>query len=237
MGYRVAVAGTTGNVGRAMLSILALAGCLAFKASAKEPANLLGFALVDARPDEELKTVDYRTKTRSCMMGLIVPGDLGRGKESPRLERLKLQFAERLGPRLQGKAVSIRRYTLTYDDSKAARKRARSFLAGAIAGPVAALAVAGSTDKSLPHPNCSHEKMKTGWYDVKELKYSTQPLVVEIEATLDGKIYHIDSAYAEQTPFLALDQNKIAERDRMTFAALDAANSRLIELISKGLLP
>ena len=187
-----------------------------------------GFRFVDDRPIEALKGRMMSKLITGCSFGVQTLGDFGSGEESPRLMRLRGQLIDRFGAKLDGHELRIQRYQLAVSFRK---NMTRTALAAAMGGGALSAGLAGNGAK----PPCGHDRMKAGWFDPADLDYETSPIVVEIEALVDGKQVHIDAARSERRAFLDLKPNEREEADRMMNAALDKANARFMDAVAAQL--
>ena len=131
-----------------------------------------GFTLTDGRAAPE-KTEWLSLMVWSCDNGIRRLGD--EVSVPSRLDILRRDLGDALGPRLQGKTVTVKRYTIFYNMN--------AFLAAANPGassPVGAALIA---------TGCPKEKVTGGWYDLSEVTNAHSPVVVDVEVALDGKSF------------------------------------------------
>lgn len=152
--------------------LIGLSIVLALPAAADDaPA---GVTLVDARKADERKTETLSSWVTSCDFGIRRLGDDGEGP--PKLDLLKQDLDAALNGQLSGKTMTISRYE-AFENVSAARRR---MVYGNGVGVVGAV-------MSGMGSNCSREGTADGWYGAGEVNSVFSPIVVEIEAMLDGK--------------------------------------------------
>jgi hypothetical protein len=194
-----------------------------------EPAP---FQIRDARPPAELRSRTVSHLITGCNFGIQIFGDLGAGEQSPRLVRLREQIEGRIGDNLAGYELIVNRYQVSVYGGRSTEIAAISAALGGAGGA----AIAGSVSREGRSPRCSHEKMQAGWFDPADLEHPVSPIVVEIDATLEGITYHVDAAWSDVRAFVNVKPSEPDERDRMMYAALDKANMRLIDRIEAAVV-
>lgn len=185
------------------------------------------FDFRDERPDREKQSFSYSRLITNCNFGIQNLGEPNPVGESRRLVRLRDQMQARLGERLRGATIIVRRYTVSLDMGGLARRVGVS----AALGP----GIGGTVPLERTRPSCSHDRMQAGWFDPADLEFQTSPIIVEIEISVDGTIFHVDSARSEARAFSSLRPNEREEANRMMFAALDKANNALVTRMEAGL--
>jgi hypothetical protein len=138
---------------------------------------------------------------------------------------LKADLEAALGVPLAGKTVTVTRYGSYFNTGAYNRGVTYSKFGGLIPDLMSTM---GS--------KCSREDTKAGWYQGSEVTNISSPIVVELNASVDGKSYETRSVYSPETelnPFFSKDKNAPAA----LAAALKKANAALIAQISADLAP
>ena len=156
---------------------------LTLPAGADDAPASPGVTLVDARKANELKTETLSNWITSCDYGIRRLGDDGEGP--PKLALLKQGLDAALPAPLAGKTLTISKYVVFVNVSAALRRGAYGSHPGVVGAVMSGM---GS--------NCSREGTTDGWYGATEVTSVFSPLVVEIEATLDGKAFSARIVYS-----------------------------------------
>ncbi|MGC3982683.1 MAG: hypothetical protein QM808_15650 [Steroidobacteraceae bacterium] len=209
------------------------------------PAALSGaFVIRDERKPDSSK---YRKMPLglaggfSCYMGIT---QLGYESFAPdRIARLDNALANAF-PNRTGTELVIRRYDLYVNRGQ--EEDSANMAAATGGGVLVEMLKPSPTESSSGDvnitraPKCVHEKMTGGWFDKSDLTNNNQPITIELDVTVFGRSYLVNSAFSPETnailPNLArLPPNHPQAQDAITATlqqAMSKAQARLIERIS-----
>jgi hypothetical protein len=155
----------------------------ALPATADDVSASPGVSVADARKASELKTGTLSNWITSCDYGIRRLGDDGEGP--PKLVLLKQDLDAALPAALAGKTLTISKYAVFVNVSAALRRGTYGSNPGIVGAVMSGM---GS--------NCSREGTTDGWYGATEVTSVFSPIVVEVEATLDGKAFSARIVYS-----------------------------------------
>ena len=187
------------------------------------PAVLEGFqppaaqsaAIVDARVEQDKQSERLSGLITSCDYGIYRVGD---DQISPgRLDLLKRDLASTMGDRLTNHTLTISRYDIFYNNREAQLEVLTRWFPWWPDGPRDPSRIVMMTMMG----NCSKADMTGGWYQRSEAPNATSPVIVEIEASLDGKPYTVRSVYSPETDYIGATPG-------LAFDAMHKANAALI---------
>jgi hypothetical protein len=173
------------------------------------------FTVIDERPEADKKQKTYSLMITSCDYGVYRLAD--KNKQGPgRFDTLRDSLAQLEGDALAGKTLRVPRFDIHFNNAIWMRESAGSLVGGALMESLKKRGV-----------DCPREKMKAGWFDSAELNGDRAPVIVEIQALLDGATHEVRVVY---TPAMAMwgrltKPEELAEVDaaiRMAAAALAA---------------
>lgn len=191
---------------------------------------------VNARPAGEDRTRTLSQWALSCRSGIRVISDEGR--DFDRVERLKAKLAEEAGA-LAGHRFTLKSYQLLLNSHIELDARAWGVALGSVG-------YFGTSGPGRQKPRCARAKMPLGWFDPAELTNEYSPLIVQIEAELDGRPLTVHTAYSPsvsigQPGFWGLGakaENLVDEPSLPEVrAAMDRANAKLVEGVHAMLPP
>jgi hypothetical protein len=209
--------------GAAICIAATTSGCVnntAVLAGYAPPARTTTLEIVDSRPAEERlpKTKTLSLLITACNYGVDQVGE--KDIVPDRLTLMKDSLAQQLGGSIDGKKLVISRYGVHINRAHALRNSTYGGDTGLVAAVMRGMGA-----------NCPREKMKAGWYEPNDITTPYSPIIVEINADLDGVAYTVRSVYSPDSEYWALGKPEAAPS---LFAALDKAHQALaIELKSK----
>jgi hypothetical protein len=180
--------------------VAAVAAASALLASAAMAADATGPQVTDARPRDERDAKVLSGFLLSCNYGIVRIGDAGR--EPDRIERLRRDLAQAPDLGLDGKTVTVKRYSVHSVETVLLDLRVGT--------------------------RCARENTKAGWYSPEEAGTITaQPIVIETTLSIDGQTYEARSvtAFKHGNRFEDFSTPMAAEEIN---AALEAMNQKLI---------
>jgi len=149
---------------------------------AQEAASAVGFSVADARAEGDKKQKILSLSITSCSYAIQ---RLGEKKAPGRIDALREDLAHAKGIALEGKKLEVSTYNIFFNN--------KAVLKGMVYAPHGGLV--SDVMKEMGE-ECPREKMKGGWFDVTELQNPYSPLVVELEASLDGQAYPVRVVHA-----------------------------------------
>jgi hypothetical protein len=162
-----------------------------------------GFTVSDERPEADKKQKSLSYMITDCDYAI---DRLGEKKAPNRFATLRDELVALKGDGLAGKTLRVTRYDIYFNHQAATR----ASVYGSDKGLIVALMKKSGVD-------CPREKMKGGWFSPDELEFPTSPLIVEVEATLDGQAYSVRIVHAPPRPIDAFFQKP---KDAPEYAAL-----------------
>jgi hypothetical protein len=144
---------------------------------ATAPAAATSLVVVDGRaePDKKQKMLSFIIT--SCDYAVQRLGD----KKVPgRIAALQQDLAQIKGAALDGKTLTVSRYHIYFNNSAILRGMVYPQYTGVIPAMMKEKGVA-----------CPREKSGGGWFDVTELTAPFSPLILDIEASLDGAVHSV----------------------------------------------
>lgn len=212
----------TRSSGRVALiaSAFALAGCL--KQTAVLPRFVVrdrpgAVRVVDARPEREKTTEHLSLWMGSCDYAVRRLGD--EVTEPPRLVLLQQDLTERLGPRAHGQVVTVTRYVIHHNR--------RAQMKVAVLGGQGRLVVGGVR---AVRDSCPKEATTAGGFDAAETTTLFSPLIVEIEASTEGRTYAVRVVHSPREEFTAFGEPDAA---MALFAAMRKATNALVRKLGE----
>jgi hypothetical protein len=202
----------------AALAAIALgaAGCASQTAIIKdfhdEPT---GITVVDARPAPE-KSEWLSQWVGSCDTGIRRLGD--EVTVPSRIAILQRDLRAGLGGQYAGSSLTVSKYSIFFNMSQVMQKSNPG--AGHLLGSL------------LIASGCTKENTTDGWYDPQETTSFNSPIVVEIEARLDQKLYSARAVYSPPSDISAAFGGK--EESAALFAAIAKAHTALVEQFKKN---
>lgn len=144
-------------------------------------------AVIDQREDvDQPPWRSFTANIGSCDYGVWqLSEQVGVGN---RLGALQEDLASRVDPAAGVSSVIITRYDVFLNRAVDQRGFASSVAASAHGGV--------STDGGPQRPSCERERMTVGWFDPAEATTPHSPLIIEIEATANGRGYVVRSTYS-----------------------------------------
>jgi hypothetical protein len=194
---------------------LALSGCL------KQTAVIPHFTdreraedvrVIDARPASDKDDHFLSLLVWSCDYSIRRIGD---NRTVPsRMKLLQRDLSDRLGAHAHGQTVTVTRYVAYLNQRQENRKDLGNY------GPVGSLFKAAGS-------SCTKEKTSGGWYSPEEISTPNSPIVVEIEASMDGQTHAVRAVYSTSTELYGAF-GEPAEAEAL-FAAMRKATDALAE--------
>jgi len=185
--------------------------------------------VVDARPPMEKHTTQLSSWVWSCDNGIRRLGE--EQETTPRLVLLGRDLSNALGSKFPHSTVTVNRYRVFFNASRVASGVASS--AGGETEHAAAALL-------MPH-DCTKVQTSGGWYSPSEVRTSNSPLIVEINATLNGKAFAVRTVYAPEAELEGHFGERVwsggqysAEAMSAYLEALHEANAALINLILRS---
>lgn len=185
--------------------------------------------VVDARPSIEKQTAQLSTWIWSCDNGIRRLGE--EQETTPRLVVLGGDLSVALGSKFPHSTVTVTRYRVFFNAS-----RVEAGVASTAGGPTEHAAAA----LLMPH-DCTEVQTSGGWYSSSEVRTSRSPLIVEIDATLNGKSFAVRMVYAPEDELEGHFGERIwsggqysAEAMSAYLEALREANAALINLMLRS---
>lgn len=215
-----------------LVAALASAGVFTVASAADTPLEQSAAPLVmvvDARPPIEKQTTQLSTWIGSCDNGIRRLGE--EQETTPRLVLLGRELSDALGSKFPHSTVTVNRYRVFFNAS-----RIESEVISATGGAADHLAAA----LLMPH-DCTEVQTSGGWYFPSEARTSRSPLIVEINATLNGKTFAVRTVYAPEAELEGHFGERIwsggeysAEAMSAYLEALREANAALINLMLRS---
>jgi hypothetical protein len=185
--------------------------------------------VVDVRPPIEKQTAQLSSWVWSCDNGVRRLGE--EQETTPRLVVLGRDLSDALGSKFPNSTVTVSRYRVFFNAS-----RIESGVASAAGGPADHVAAA----LLMPH-DCTEVQTSGGWYSPSEVRTSNSPLIVEINATLNGKAFAVRTVYAPDVELEGHFGERIwsggqysAQAMSTYLKALREANAALINLMLRS---
>jgi len=201
-----AVAGSTAVVG----------GKVAILGSRPQTDPSVEFRVIDARPPADQKNGFLNDLAVDCDYGVYKLGD--DRTDPPRMAYLHDYLVNLLGKQLHGKSLEVTRYTMYINRASIWVAELRAKSRGGPDLPDKVKPVMGS--------RCPPEKMHGGYYADSEVTTTFSPVIIEIEATYDGRKLRVRSVYSP-TRELPARNDSHPEDGAEYFVALRDANSEL----------
>lgn len=222
---------TVRAVGTSLILAFALAACAgdpprpsASPADAKSKAVLPAsddVTIQDHRPAKDKSFAFHSLWITSCDYGVYTVGDNTAG--TPVMTALHDDLTAIQGHPLSGRTVELTHYIVYYNPSRKLKGAAIGSIGG-IAG-----AVIGSSTATIKGSSCAASKMDGGWYATEEVKHGYPPLIIEIVASVDGKVHKSRTVYS---PMIDLSPKMRAAGDVKDYnAAIKAADADFIKTL------
>jgi hypothetical protein len=128
---------------------------------------------------------------------------------------LRQELSERLGALAQGQTVTVNRYVIFHNRREATRG---SVFAGKSGLIPSAFKAAGDS--------CPEEKTTGGWFDPAETTTPFSPIIVQIEATMDGRTRSVRTVYSPSEELYGFGEPAASEA---LFAAMRKATEALAQ--------
>jgi hypothetical protein len=172
------------------------------------------FAVTDARPDADKTAEILSLWVTSCQYGIYRLADT---RSNPtRMVLLRSDLEAALGNRLHNRTLVVNQYKMFINR----RAPLRATVNGQFTGVVPAmLAEAGE--------GCTKEQTGDAWFDKSDTD-AAAAIIIEVQATMDGKSYAVRSV----SGIVGADQ---ADDSHQVFGALRKANAALAEQLGKDL--
>ena len=189
------------------MTLVAVSG--AQDAAPPAPAPAVNFTIVDARAEADKKQKILSLMLTSCNYGIY---RLGEKRAPARFEALRDDLLGLKGEALRDKTLTVSRYNIYFNNSLALRGMMNMQFDG--------LFVDMLNERGM---NCAHETIRDGWYSGSEVTGTNAPIIIDLEATLDGvahqvRVVHSMAAqsmgafkYPEEIADLAAARRKVAE--------------------------
>jgi len=180
--------------------------------SAPARSESAGPDVVDKRPMSDREAEIHSLWVSSCDYGVFtIPED---SAAETYMASLHDELAAVPSDPWSGHQVVVTHYAAYLNNKKALKSRAVFAGVGGLLGGLIANAV---TKTPTGGESCAQNKMHGGWFAGSEVTTSFAPIIVELEATVDGKPFKVHSVYSP-TVATSPKPKKPAER-----AQLDAA--------------
>ncbi len=202
-----------------MIAAFGIFGCASQTAvlpDFKDLSSEMGFSMKDERPEEEKETKWMSLSITNCNYGIRQIGD--NLMVPDRLTLLRNDLHKALGKKLSGKTVSVKKYIIHFNAQNAFRGRVYAPYKG---GVVEFMKGFGS--------DCKREEVAAGWFGPADVTTPFSPLIIEIDAAIDGKKYSVRSVYSPKKEIEPAFGNP--EPASALFAAVQKATSQLVAKI------
>ena len=180
--------------------------------------NAARLQVIDQRADSDKSTEVLSYLVTSCDYAIRRLGD--EVTTPSRLVLLQNDLARELGPVVEGKVLTVNRYTIHYNNSAVLRGAVYPGGAGAV----------GAVMKGIGS-HCPREKTSGGWYEASEVNGPHSPLIVEIEATFGSQSLDVRTVYTPDQEFSRFGEPAAA---RALFGAMERAHTLLAASIRRG---
>lgn len=170
-----------------LVLILSPATETAFGQASADKAIDLEFSVVDQRPLIESKGKLLSMFPLSCEYFVYRLSD----KKLPygRIEQLKRDLTNLLGPKLTNMTMTVSQYTIHVNDGVAQENNRRAAGAAAIAS-LGGGSVSYEREAAMS-PRCPREQMRYGWFDPSETTNMKPPLIADLVVSLNGQTYTV----------------------------------------------
>lgn len=205
--YRAAIIGS-------LLLVAACASPTAILPGFQDLPSATNFTVTDVRPDADKTYEILSLFVTSCQYGIYQFADTR--SNPPRMVLLRYDLEAALGSRLRNKTLIVNRYVMYMNKRAPLRATVNGMYQGIVPS---ALAAAGE--------GCTKEETGEGWFDASDTD-AAGALIVEIQATMDGKTYKVRSVSGLVDPAKADDSQQV-------FGALRKAHAALAEQLGKDL--
>ncbi len=200
----------------AVFSILGCASQTAILPDFKDLSAEIRFSIKDERPEAEKETEWKSLSITSCNYGIRQIGD--NLMVPDRLTILRNDLHKTLGKKLSGKTVSVKKYSIYFNEQNALRGRVYSQYKGAVADFMSTF---GS--------GCKREEVAGGWFEPADVTTPFSPIIIEITVAIDGKKYSVRNVYSPEKEIEPAFGNP--ESAAALFAAVQKATNQIVASI------
>jgi hypothetical protein len=180
----------------------------------------------------------------SCNMGVDRLGD--EAFAADRIARMEAALGSAFSDRLSGSTIIVRRYDI-YLNHTAESNSAN--LNAAFGGGLLAAAIAPYPNADSPQvtrvARCGRDRMQHGWFDQSDLSNNNPPVTVDLDVTVLGGDYAVNSALSPEVDFFSLGYGYGRETRPEAHGALEAtvqhamakAEARLVAQVAANQSP